>query len=73
MGRVYVEHPVTPELKAELIASGARIVDARFAPPGADIYKAKPDVEAAPEGEPEAKPKPKAKRKRKAAPEKAAD
>ena len=71
MGKVYVEHPVTPELKAELIASGARIVDARFAPPGADIYKAKAEAEIAPEAEPEAKPKPKAKRK--AAPAKAAD
>jgi len=73
MGRVYVEHPVTPELKAELIASGARIVDARFAPPGADIYKAKAEAETAPEAEPEAKPKPKAKSKRNAAPAKAAD
>lgn len=30
----YVEHPVTPERKAELRAQGFKIIDARFAPPG---------------------------------------
>lgn len=30
----YVEHPVTPERKAELRKQGFKIIDARFAPPG---------------------------------------
>ena len=31
----YEPHPVTPERKAELIAQGYKILDARFAPKGA--------------------------------------
>jgi len=30
----YIEHPVTPERKAELRAQGFKIIDARVAPPG---------------------------------------
>lgn len=30
-------HPVTPERKAELRAQGLKIIDARFAPPGAVV------------------------------------
>ncbi|MCW8158979.1 hypothetical protein D7243_22695 [Stutzerimonas stutzeri] len=30
----YVQHPVSPEQKAELRAQGFKIIDARFAPPG---------------------------------------
>lgn len=29
---VYEPHPVTPERKAEIIAAGGKIIDARFAP-----------------------------------------
>jgi hypothetical protein len=31
----YEPHPVTPERKAELVAAGFKIIDARFAPDGA--------------------------------------
>ncbi len=31
----YEPHPVSPERKAELIGEGFRIIDAKFAPPGA--------------------------------------
>lgn len=31
---VYEPHPVSPERKAELIAGGYKIIDARFAPEG---------------------------------------
>lgn len=29
---IYETHPVTPERKAELVQSGYKIIDARFAP-----------------------------------------
>ena len=32
---LYIEHPVTPERKAELRAQGFKIIDARFKPAGA--------------------------------------
>jgi hypothetical protein len=31
----YEPHPVSPERKAELVAAGFKIIDARFAPAGA--------------------------------------
>ena len=33
----YVKHPITPEQKNALRAEGVRIVDAKFAPEGAEI------------------------------------
>lgn len=33
---IYEKHPVTPERKAELLAAGYKIVDARFKPADAD-------------------------------------
>ena len=41
---VYEPHPISSERKAELVAQGYRIVDAKFAP--ADAIVAKPKVEA---------------------------
>lgn len=41
----YETHPVSPERKAELIAAGFKIIDARFAPAG-EV----PDVELAHDG-----------------------
>ena len=40
----YEPHPVTPERKAELLAQGFHIIDARFKPADAEPVK----VEAAP-------------------------
>ena len=40
----YERHPVTPERKAELLAQGFQIIDARFKPADAEPVK----VEAAP-------------------------
>ena len=37
----YEPHPITPERKAELIAQGYRIMDAKFAPTDAIIAKPK--------------------------------
>ena len=34
----YVKHPISAEAKAEIRAKGLRIIDARFAPDGAEIY-----------------------------------
>lgn len=31
---IYEPHPVSPERKAELLAAGYKIIDARFAPDG---------------------------------------
>ena len=39
----YEPHPVSPERKAELVAQGYRIMDAKFAP--ADAVVAKPEPE----------------------------
>lgn len=36
---IYEPHPVSPERKAELIAQGFRIIDARFAPNDEDKPK----------------------------------
>ena len=36
----YERHPVTPERKAELLAQGFRIIDARFKPSDAEPAKA---------------------------------
>lgn len=38
----YEPHPVTPERKAELLAQGFRIIDARFKPADAEPAKAEP-------------------------------
>jgi len=46
---IYEPHPVSPERKAELLAQGYAIVDARFAPEG---EKPKPVVEAPVEAAP---------------------
>lgn len=35
--KAYVVHPITAEQKAELVGKGMKIVDAKFAPKGADI------------------------------------
>ena len=70
----YEPHPVTPERKADLLAQGFKIIDARFAPPDAPAAEEKPNrrrKKAAPEAAPDVKPRPKAKRK--AAPKRAAD
>lgn len=40
----YVEHPVSPERKAELRAQGFKIIDARFAPPGEIVEPQDPDT-----------------------------
>ena len=40
----YVEHPVTPERKAELRAQGFKIIDARFAPSGEVVEQVDPDT-----------------------------
>lgn len=40
----YEPHPVSPERKAELMAQGVRIVDARFAPDDAVAPSAPPDL-----------------------------
>ena len=34
---IYEPHPVTPERKAELLAAGYKIIDARFAPEPVDV------------------------------------
>lgn len=34
---IYEPHPVTPERKAELLADGYKIIDARFAPEPVDV------------------------------------
>ena len=47
----YEPHPVTPERKAELVAQGFRIVDAKFAPKDAKPVKVIPPII---EDEPEA-------------------
>ena len=44
----YVKHPVTPEQKASIRAKGLRIIDAKFAPAGADIYGEEPVKKPAP-------------------------
>ena len=36
----YEQHPVTPERKAELLAQGFQIIDARFKPADAEPAKA---------------------------------
>lgn len=38
----YEPHPVTPERKAELLAQGFRIIDARFKPVDAEPANAEP-------------------------------
>lgn len=38
----YEPHPVTPERKAELLAQGFHIIDARFKPADAEPAKAEP-------------------------------
>lgn len=35
---VYVKHPVAAELKQRLVSQGKKIIDARFAPSGSEIY-----------------------------------
>ncbi len=41
MGKIaYEPHPVTPERKAELLAKGFQIIDARFKPSDAEPDKA---------------------------------
>lgn len=40
----YEPHPVTPERKAELVAQGFRIMDAKFAPKGAQPVKVIPPI-----------------------------
>ena len=42
----YEQHPVSRERKAALIAQGYRIVDAKFAPPGAAAETAPPADDA---------------------------
>lgn len=37
---VFVVHPVTPEQKAKFRKAGAKVVDALFAPAGAEVYDA---------------------------------
>lgn len=37
---IYEPHPVSPERKAELLAQGFRIIDARFAPDGQKVIPA---------------------------------
>jgi len=44
---VFVRHPVTPEQKRKFVLAGARIVDARFAPEGAEIVDADGKAEKA--------------------------
>ncbi|MEO1108268.1 MAG: hypothetical protein AAFX90_10130 [Pseudomonadota bacterium] len=39
----YVKHPVTKEQKAALRAEGLKIIDARFAPEGAEIIELNPE------------------------------
>lgn len=48
---IYEPHPVSPERKAELLAQGFRIIDARFAPAGQKVEPA-PAPEPAPVAEP---------------------
>lgn len=50
---IYEPHPVSPERKAELLAQGFRIIDARFAPAGQKVEPA-----LAPEPTPEPAPEP---------------
>lgn len=38
----YVKHPVSDELKAEIIKQGYKIIDAQFAPKGEPLYGEKP-------------------------------
>ena len=44
----YVKHPISAEAKAEIRAKGLRIIDARFAPDGAEIYGDEPVKKPAP-------------------------
>ena len=37
MSIIYEQHPVAPERKAELVAQGYKIIDARFAPAQEDM------------------------------------
>lgn len=39
MSIIYEPHPVTPERKAELLAQGYKIIDARFAPEDAPVIE----------------------------------
>jgi len=74
---IYEPHPVSPERKAELLAQGYAIVDARFAPEGEKPVVEAPveaaPIEAAPEEAPavaeEAPETPKRGRPAKVAPE----
>lgn len=58
MSLIYVKHPVSKQQKAKLQSLG-KIVDARFAPKGAEIFDA--------DGVSQAKPKPTPRMKSKAA------
>lgn len=51
-GVAYVTHPTTPAVKAHLNAQGFRVVDAQFAPEGAEIIDSAA-LEAELSGEPE--------------------
>lgn len=43
---IYEPHPVTPERKAELLAQGYKIIDARFAPEEVPVAEAEPANDA---------------------------
>lgn len=56
---VYCTHPVAPRVKAMVMANGHRIIDARFAPEGAQIIDGQFGTDAAAEkATKEEKPKP---------------
>ena len=50
----YVTHPITPEVKRAITGKGFRILDAKFAPPGAEIIGGGSEKPAAPAAPPAA-------------------
>lgn len=53
---IYATHPLRPEIKAEAVASGCKIIDAAFAPEGERIMDGQTGEEVGAE-KPKAKPK----------------
>lgn len=51
---VYVTHPVSPEVKAQLVEAGLKIVDAAFAGPDDDVIDGSQPLE--PAGKPKKAP-----------------
>lgn len=53
----YEVHPCSPERKAELMAKGYKVVDAKFAPDSVKLATAKPPAKLPKEAKPKSKKK----------------